>query len=45
MYSCMNTIGDMQIEMDFYGHYNEFENNHDFLHISETYNFTGITIF
>ena len=26
----MNTIGDMQYEMDFYDHYNEFEYNHDF---------------
>ena len=26
-----NTIGDMQNEMDFYGHYNMFEYNHDFL--------------
>ena len=26
----MNTIGDMQNEMDFYDHYNEFEYNHDF---------------
>ena len=25
----LNTIGDMQDEMDFYGLYNEFENNHD----------------
>ena len=27
----MNTIGDMQNEMDFYSQYNEFEYNHDFL--------------
>ena len=27
----MNTIGDMQNEMDFYDHYNEFEYNHDYL--------------
>ena len=27
----MKTIGDMQNEMDFYGHYNVFEYNHDFL--------------
>ena len=27
----MNTIGDMQIEMDFYSHYNEFEYIHDFV--------------
>ena len=27
----MNTIGDMQNEMYFYDHYNEFEYNHDFL--------------
>ena len=26
-----NTIGDMQNEMDFYGHCNEFEYNHDFV--------------
>ena len=26
----MNTIGDMQNEMYFYGHCNEFEYNHDF---------------
>ena len=26
----MNTIGDMQNEMDFYDHCNEFEYNHDF---------------
>ena len=25
----MNTIGDMQIEMDFYDHYNEFEYKQD----------------
>ena len=25
----MNTIDDMQIEMDFYSHYNEIEYNHD----------------
>ena len=41
----MNTIGDMQSEMDFYGHCKMFEYNHDFLHIFETYNFTSITIF
>ena len=29
----MNTIGDMQNEMDFYDHYNEFEYNHDFLKV------------
>ena len=27
----MNTIGDMQNEKDFYGHYNEFEYNHDYV--------------
>ena len=27
----MNTIDDMQIEMDFYGYCNEFEYNHDFV--------------
>ena len=27
----MNTIDDMQNEMDFYDYYNEIENNHDFL--------------
>ena len=27
----MNTIGDMQNEMDFYDHCKKFENNHDFL--------------
>ena len=26
----MNTIGDMQNEMDYLYHYNEFEYNHDF---------------
>ena len=26
----MNTIDDMGNEMDFYGHYNGFEYNHDF---------------
>ena len=26
----MNTVCDMQNEMDFYGHYNVFEYNHDF---------------
>ena len=26
----MNTIVDMQNEMDFYSYYNEFEYNHDF---------------
>ena len=26
----MNTFGDMQNEMYFYNHYNEFEYNHDF---------------
>ena len=41
----MNTIDDMQNEKYFYDHCNEFEYNHDFLHISETYNFTSITIF
>ena len=41
----LNTIDDMLNETDFYGHYNEFEYNHDFLHISETDNFTSITIF
>ena len=29
----MKTIDDMQNEMDFYDHYNEFEYNHDFLAI------------
>ena len=29
----MNTIDDMQNEMDFYSHYNEFEYNHDFLKV------------
>ena len=27
----MKTIGDMQKEMDFYGHCNKFEYNHDFV--------------
>ena len=27
----MNTIGDMQNEKYFYGHYNVFEYNHDFV--------------
>ena len=27
----MNTIGDMQNQINFYGHCNEFEYNHDFL--------------
>ena len=27
----MDTIGDMQNEMDFFGHCNEFEYNHDFV--------------
>ena len=27
----METIGDMQNEMDFYDRYNEFEYNHDFV--------------
>ena len=31
----MNTIGDMQNEMDFYGHCNEFEYNLDFLKFYE----------
>ena len=26
----MKTIGDMQNEMNFYGHCNEFEYNHDY---------------
>ena len=26
----MNTIDDMQNEMDFYDHYNELEYNHDY---------------
>ena len=26
---CMNTIGNMQNEKDFYDYYNEFEYNHD----------------
>ena len=26
----MNTIGDMQNEMDFYDYYNEFDYNHDY---------------
>ena len=29
----MKTIGDMQNEMCFYDHYNEFEYNHDFLKV------------
>ena len=29
----MNTIDDMQNEKYFYGHYNEFEYNHDFLKV------------
>ena len=29
----MNTIGDMQNEMDFHDYYNEFEYNHDFLKV------------
>ena len=29
----MKTIGDMQNEKYFYGHYNEFEYNHDFLKV------------
>ena len=42
MYSCMNTIGDMQNEKYFYGHCNEFEYKHDFsrhhrYHLSEFY--------
>ena len=41
----MNTIDDMQNGMDYLYHYNVIEYNHDFLHISETYNFTSITIF
>ena len=31
----MNTIDDMQNEMDFYDYYNVFEYNHDFLKYSE----------
>ena len=30
MYSCKYIIGDMQNEKNFFGHYNEFEYNHDF---------------
>ena len=30
MNTCNYIIGDMQNEMDFYDHYNEFEYNHDF---------------
>ena len=30
----MNTIGDMQNEMDFYGYCIEFEYNHDFVKFS-----------
>ena len=26
----MNTIDDMQSEMDYLNHYNEFEHNHDY---------------
>ena len=29
----MNTIGGKQNEMDFHDHYNEIENNHDFLKV------------
>ena len=29
--TCKYTIGDMQNEMDFYGHNNEFEYNNDFV--------------
>ena len=29
----MNTIDNMQKEMDFYDHYNEIECNHDFLKV------------
>ena len=29
----MNTIGDMQNEMGYLNHYNEFEYNHDFLKV------------
>ena len=31
----MNTIGDMRNEMDFYGHYNMFEYNHDYVKFYE----------
>ena len=34
LYYYMNTIGDMQIEMDFYGHYNEFEYIQDYVKFS-----------
>ena len=33
----MNTIGDMQNEMYFYGHYNEFEYIHDFVKLTMYY--------
>ena len=33
----MNTIVDKQNEMDFYGHYNEFEYNHDYVIFSITH--------
>ena len=42
----MNSIGDMQNEKDFYGYYNEFEYNHDYVNmmkyssiLQETYYF------
>ena len=40
----MNTIGDMQNEMDFYDHYNEFEYNHDYVNMMK-YSYIYKTIF
>ena len=36
----MNTIDDMQNEMDFYDHCNEFEYNHDFVKLMMYYWYT-----
>ena len=33
----MNTIGDMQNEMDYTHHYNEFEYNHDYVKYNYKY--------
>ena len=45
MYSCNYTIGDMQNEMYFYDHYNEFVYNHDYVKlISYNYNYSNVII-
>ena len=40
----MNTIGDMQSEMDFYGHYKNFEYKHDYVKLMK-YSYIYISMY